>query len=149
MGASARSGLFLAIAVGSELDANAGRRVDRLEYLVAVGEAAIDVRDHHAGIEVDALDWPIIEHGGNEVRLAGALAAALGCDSEFISVWFRVGGVDGGAGRGVVVGLLEVVIGGADVELGGDRIFGADKEEGSDPRNIVSRVTGPLRRPKF
>jgi hypothetical protein len=92
----------------SELDAQARGRVDRLGHLVAVRKAAIDVRDHHAGVEVDALDRPTIDQERNEVGLAGALAAVEACNGETVSVWLEVGGVGGDASRGEVVGLLRI-----------------------------------------
>ena len=62
----------------SELDAEAGRRVDRLRNLVAARQAAIHVRNHDAGVEVEPLDRPIVDQRGNEVGLAGAFAVTNG-----------------------------------------------------------------------
>ena len=64
----------------------AGGRVDRLGRIVAVRQTGIDVGDHDAGVEVDALDRPPVDQEGDEVRRAGALAAAEPGDREGLSV---------------------------------------------------------------
>ena len=75
----------------SELDAQARCWGDVLGRQEAVREAAIDVREHHAGVEVDALDRPIIDHSGNGVLRAGASAVVDADNVENIPVgWTKL-----------------------------------------------------------
>ncbi len=129
-------GRTLPIRLISKLDAQSGRRVDGLDLLVALREAGIHIRHHHARIEIDALDRPIINQEGNEVRLAGAFAAAD--MNAGASAW-----------RSVVVVLVQVIKRADHVELGIDRVFRADKEDANEPVVVIGVKGGPLGRPKF
>src|SRR5271165_5620009 len=134
---------------GSELDAHAGCRRDVLGRRKAVGETAVNVGDHQARVEVDALDRPIVDERGEEVFRAGAAAAVDASNGDFVTVWCDSCEEGAFARSGAIIGLIEVVKSAGYVELRGDGVFGADPEIGSDPRNGVSRVADPLRRPEF
>src|SRR5271170_6816252 len=73
-------------AQNSELDAQASGRADVLGRLIPVREAAIHVRDLDAGIEVDALDWAIVNQEGNEVGRARARATVDARNNQTVPV---------------------------------------------------------------
>src|SRR6516164_726841 len=107
----------------SELDSQAGGRGDVLLCLEAAGEPAIDVRNHHAGVEINPLNRAIVDQDGKGVFRARASVAVDAANSELASVWFDEGSVDANAGRGVKVGLLEIIVSAGHVELRRDRVF--------------------------
>jgi hypothetical protein len=59
----------------SKPDSEAGGRGDVLLRLEAVGEAAIDVRNHHARVKIDPFDRAIVNQKGDGVFRARASVA--------------------------------------------------------------------------
>ena len=76
----------------SELDTQACGWRDVLLRLEAAGKAAIDVRNHQASVEIDALDRAIVDQDGNGVLRAGAFIAAAAREAEFTPVRVDEGG---------------------------------------------------------
>ena len=105
-----------------ELDPNADRRVDVLGRQIAIGQAAVDVRQRHARIEVDSLERPVVDQERQRVIGAGAGGAA---DVDAGS------GADGGGGKEIV--LLDIVERAHHIEPIVDRVFSADPENVLDP----------------
>jgi hypothetical protein len=70
----------------SELDAQACGRGDILGRLEAVREPAVDIRNHQAGVEVDAPEGTIVDQSGKCVLCSGAFVAADAVDRELVAV---------------------------------------------------------------
>src|ERR1700733_16228158 len=77
----------------SELNAQAGGRGDVLLRLEAVGKAAIDVRNHYTRVEIDALDRPPVDKGGERVLRARAPVAVDARNGELAAIRVDEGGV--------------------------------------------------------
>ncbi len=59
-----------------ELDSHANGRVDVLRRQIAVGDAAVDVGQRDAGIEVDPFERSVVDQEGQRIVGAGAGRAA-------------------------------------------------------------------------
>src|SRR5271166_5210908 len=117
----------------SELDAQAHRRIDVLGLQESAREAAIDVRQRNAGVQIDALDRPIVDHERERIESSGAGGAA---DMD-------AGACAGGGGEIV---LLSVVDRAHQVDLVVHRIFRTAPEYTVDPVYIVRVGGDPDRR---
>ena len=144
----------------SELDAHAGGRVDRLGLPEAVRQTGVNIRFHHAGVDIDALDGPPIDQKEMKSVEPAHLPLLIAANGECLPVGLGSGGGGDRAGRGggdfsfraggeIIVVLVQVIEGADQVELGVDCIFSADPEEVRDPGDIVRGIGDPLGRPKF
>ncbi len=59
-----------------ETDAQSDSRIEVLGFEVAAREAAVDIRDHHAAVQVDSLERLIIDQKGYGGLGVGAFVAA-------------------------------------------------------------------------
>src|SRR5574337_1785381 len=122
-----------------ELDPQPDGRVDVLRLLVAAGHAAINVRQRDAGVEIDPLQWAIVDHEGDRVEGARAGAAA------------RVNARPGAGGAqshavlygGIVIVLFGIVERADDIEVRPHGVFGADPEHVLDLVECIGRRGDP------